>query len=646
MKHNIQEERSKTLSYILKYGSKQEIEQEISSRFVKNLEFFSAQNQQLHTQLIAPPKSYNLFFDHRGINIINLAEKSFVYPYIDEKSTMLEVHLDLANSPLSNPKWTVKNNSLFLRKMDIDTFPITGEACNEMIDVLDRLGGVGEFHLSSDFLPSTTLFGCLGGLFLEFLREQGKSFHSLLLFEEEVDFFRISCYFVDYEALFSQVSAYSCYLFVQNLISKDIVRHYFETHKITNNFLRLELSLYDSPKISAAKALVYECYAQNARGWGSFEDESKGFANTLKNLHYPILQNPKRLDMPICVVGNGASLDYLLPFIKENISKMIVFSCGTALKVLKANGIFPDFQIEIERISYLQGVLEEAPLGETPLICGNMVNPSAIALGKEAYLFMRGGSGSSYLCKHNFILELSSPFVGNAGVALASAFGSDVILCGLDCGYIQGESKHAQGSYYGREGKEIPQDAFEVRANQDKKVFSTSLYSLSAKMMALAISYYKPNTAINLGSGAYIDGSMSAKVGDFELKVKDKHKAINELKACFALQRSDFSLSAYIQEMREFLQEIKTKLAKPLTSKKELFERIDEINHLCFSCSANNPKIGVMIEGSIYHLLQTLMMCALHYPHNDIWSLYSQSIELISQALDKCVMKCSLMTLS
>lgn len=632
---------SNTLSSILQHGKIEEIESQIAQRFARNLEFFSSQNHKLYEQLIKPPETYNLFLDSRGLNIINLKEKSFVYPYIEGKSSMLDVHLDLAHSPLNNPKWKVHNNSLFLRKMQIDIFPITAEACNAMIDTLDEMGGVGEFHLSSYFLPSTTLFGCLGGLFVEFLRESGIFFHSLLIFEEEIDFFRISCYFVDYEKLFSQVSPLSCYLFVQNLISKDIISHYFQTHKITNNFLRLELSLYDSEKITAAKALVYECYAQNARGWGSFEDESKGLINTLKNLHYPILQKPHRLDIPICVVGNGASLDHLIPFIKENISNMIVLSCGTALKVLKSHGIFPDFQVEIERIDYLKDVLRDAPLGNTPLVCGNMVNPHAVGLGSEVYIFMRGGSGSSYLLPHQFILELSSPFVGNAGVALACAFGSDVIFCGLDCGYIQGESKHAQGSYYGVESKEIPQDAFEVKGNADTRVFSTPLYSLSAKMMALAISYYKPNTAINLGNGAYIQGSLSAKSCDFVLVKKDKKKAIEKFKACFVKKAEN--PKGYTQELREFVQDFKSKLNSPLTEKKELFERIDELNYFCFSCSAKNPKVGIMIEGSIYHLLQNLMMCALHYPHNNIAVLYARCAQLISQALDKCIMKCSLL---
>lgn len=116
-----------------------------------------------------------------------------------------------------------------------------------------------------------------------------------------------------------------------------------------------------------------------------------------------------------------------------------------------------------------------------------------------------------------------------------------------------------------------------------------------------------------------------------------------EFKACFAPSKSEFSMSAYTQELREFVQVIKSRLSQPLKNKKELFARIDEINHLCLSCSANHPKIGVMIEGSVYHLLQNLMMCSLHYPHNDISALYIRCVDLIAQALDKCVMKYSLM---
>lgn len=95
-----------------------------------------------------------------------------------------------------------------------------------------------------------------------------------------------------------------------------------------------------------------------------------GLANTLENLktNLPILRpkHLKRIDLPICVVGNGPSLDGLLPFLKENADKMVVFRRGTALKVLKNARIPVDFQIEIERIDYLKDVLMSAPLGDTP----------------------------------------------------------------------------------------------------------------------------------------------------------------------------------------------------------------------------------------------------------------------------------------
>lgn len=632
------------LSTLLQSRDSQAIQTHLRNSFANNLTFFSSLNPKLYDALILPPQRYNLFVDEDGLNIINLQNQALIYPQDPQtkRHLMVEAHLDLATSPLQNQKYSLTHNNLYLQKMNIDTFPITGGACNAMFDILDSLGGVREFHLPQKFLPCTTLFGTLGGLFLEFLREEGTFFHSLLLFEEEIDFFRISCYFVDYSKLFEQCSDRSCYLFIQDLMSKDIIRHYFETHKVTNNFLRLELVMYDSLKIQSARAVIQEAQAQNSRGWGSFEDEMIGFVNTLQNLSkpYPILSRPKRVDMPICVVGNGASLDELIPFIRDNQEKMIILSCGTALKVLKNYGINPDFQIEIERISYLADVLEGAPLGDTPLICGNMINPNAIALAKEAYMFMRGGCASSYLHSPKFVLELSSPFVGNAGVALASMLGSDVILCGMDCGYIQGRSKHAKGSYYGEEEVAIPSDAFEVKGNKEARVFTTSIYALSSKMMSLAIKYYKPNTAINLGSGAYIDHTLSLDLQAFVLQQKDKKQAIKQIKECFLLGKENvFTTQSEIQEIFGFLSTLKKSLSCQVNNKQDLFILIDEINMQCFAKSASSPFVGVLIEGSIYHLLQTLMMCALHYPYNDISPLYMRCLDELKSALDKMAMK-------
>lgn len=733
------------LSSLLASNDQKQIEQTLQNRFASNLAFFSQIHPKLYKQLLLPPQKYNLFFDQDGINLIDLTHQTLLYPKEEKSHSFLSTHLNLAHSPLQNSKWQLFNNHLYLQKLNPDTFPITAQAINAFIDSLEQLGGIASFHLPSSFLPSTCIFGALGGLFVQFLLEEGIFFHAFLWFEEEIDFFRIACFFVDFPLLFKRCSKQSCYLFIQDLINRNLIKHYFETHKITNNFLRLELSMYHSPKITQAKAMIQEMYAQNSRGWGSFEDECIGLQNTLYNLssHRPILSSPRRIDIPFCVVGNGSSLNSLLPFIQANQDKMIILSCGTALKVLKDYGIYPDFQIEIERINYLDEVLKTAPLGDTPLICGNMVSPSALSLAKEAYLFMRGGNSSAYLLP-SFVLELSSPFVGNAGVAMACAFGSDVILCGMDCGYIQGQSKHAKGSYYGEETTKIPKDAFKVEGNGEKEVYSTSIYALSASMMGLAIAHFKPNIVLNLGDGAYIQNSKSAKPKDFVLKAKNKRKAIEAFKASFqtrldisnlksphldspdrntpalnapalsmsavldmpilntrtlnahALNTPDLenptlesslnapdldapildtpadlsmppildthalntptlsmpalnassspdALSEYFHAFSQFIEELKRHFQTPISSKPELFALIDSIHQLCRAKSASKPSIGILLEGSICHLLQNLMMCALHYPHHDITPLYARCLDWIFIALDKYKLKLRLL---
>ncbi|ANV97308.1 hypothetical protein BBW65_00010 [Helicobacter enhydrae] len=245
-----------------------------------------------------------------------------------------------------------------------------------------------------------------------------------------------------------------------------------------------------------------------------------------------------------------------------------------------------------------------------------------------------------------FVLELSSPFVGNAGVALASALGSDVILCGLDCGYIEGHSKHAQGSYYGDEGVQIPKDAFEVRGNKDKKVFSNAIYALSSKMMSLAFGYYKPNLVLNLGSGAWIEGSMSVEVGSFSLKEKtkdEKQKAIEQIKSMFAPNVDSVDFGASCNRVFDFVQELREILRTHITTKPELFALIDRINAKCFAKSASDPFVGILLEGSVYQMLQNLMMCVLHYPHLDISKLYVRCVDEVLIALDKMAMRLKMM---
>lgn len=644
---------AQTLLSIAQSGDLEDLHAYITKRFAINMDFFSTLNPKLYSELQAKPSQYTLYCKDNELNIIDVLNNTFVYPVENAKHTMIAQNLSLAENPLTNPAFSLHTNHLALHKLDSVKIPLTAGVCNTIIELMQHeFGGSNRFHLPHRFLPSSTFFGLLGGMFVQFLLEMGYYFHSLLLFEEDLDLFRISLYFVDYPLLFESVNERSCYLFVKDLLHKEFVQNYFTHRRITNNFLRLELCLYDSPKIQAVRDSVAHAYAINSRGWGSFDDEMIGVKNTFCNLGtseilpYPLLHLPKRVNVPICVVGNGASLDSLIPFIKQNADNMIILSCGTALKPLKNAGIMPDFQIEIERIEYLRGVLESAPLGETTLLCGNMVQPSALSLAKEAYIFMRGGSASAYFGGGKSIVEFAAPYVGNAGFALACLLGEEVLICGLDCGYIKGRTKHAKGSFYGEEQSEIPQNAYPVQGNGEYEVYADALFSLSSAMMTKAITSFTPRLVMNLGDGAYIQGSRPTRVDEFDLARVDKHRAISELKGYMCNDRHKVLSGAkdmYIAEVQAYKEAIVRAMRHNVSGKRELFECIDRVQALSLKQAASKPFVGVLFEGSVSHILHTIMLCALHIPHDDIALFYARCVELVEAGLNKMYMSYNLL---
>ncbi|CBG40044.1 6-hydroxymethylpterin diphosphokinase MptE-like protein [Helicobacter mustelae] len=630
-----------TLQEILTEGDTQKIQNLLSQRMVKNMEFFAIHSPKLFTQLKKPPTDYNLLFDKKGLNIIDLRTKSLLYPTLEGQYTMVETHGELSLSPSKNPRWKLHHNEVSLSPIDEKKFPITGEAIASFIKLLQKHQGIKEYYLDPKFMPTTLLYGLLGGLFLEFMRERGVFFHALFIFEENLDLFRISCYFLDYEALFESTNPNALYLFVQNIFDKKMIRNFFAARKITSNFLLCELQCYQSKKMQQISSFVMQEFSANKRGWGSFEDEMKGLENTLQNYSMPTLSFPKRQNIPICVVGNGPSLDALLPFIAQNQEKMLIFSCGTALKPLKNAGICVDFQIEIERIDYLSDVLRAAPLGDTTLLCGNMVSPAALHQAREAYVFLRGGSACSYLDK-NSVMEFCAPFVGNAGASLAMQLGSEILLCGLDCGYIEGESKHASNSYYGKEKSQIPSHAIEVKGNANKRVFADSIFLLSLQNLADAIDFLKPRLVLNLGFGAYVEGARSIHAEGISLRPIDKQAAISQIKS-YMKKNPPLDFRAKITNAYAFRDCMLELLGRGARSKKELFCLMDELLLLLSQTSRKDPHLGILFEGTLAHVAQSLLLSAMHLPHDDIFVFFAQCLEVIARIFDKMLLQYKLL---
>lgn len=580
------------------------------------------------------------------------------------KSSMIEAHKDLAQNPIKNLKWKLFANfhtNIESHFINEETLPITGKYCNAMLrksidialqvnnsnhDVANQNKEVHDSsHINTDslyadkkdmtqeqlsqhindivwnhfcatfteskFLPQTSIYGLMGGLFLQDLLMQGYTFHSLLIYEEHIDLFRISLYFLDYQKLFANVAEQSCFIIIKD-ISIPLVRAFLYAKKLTNNFLSLELQHYTTQNTQNLRDLIAKEKKAAMRGWGSFEDEKIGFMNAITNLQscYMLQPNIKRVNAPICVVGNGASLDLCLDFIKAYQDNMIIVSCGTALKVLRHHNIRPDFQVEIERVKYLADVLKEADLGDVPLLFAQTTDTKAVQLGIESFAFMRGGSSSAYIDSAIPALEFSAPFVGNAGVVLGTLLGSDCILCGIDCGYIEGYSKHAKNSFYGKEKVEIPKDCFAAVGNKSLRVYSNDLFYLSAKNIEEAIKIYAKNHVINLGYGMKFDGALSLYEDDFIVQSIDKQQAVQNLKNNFMPYNLTIDSTTMLQDLEDCYMRIESILDAKVEQLSDMFAQVDSIlavlQHLIMQ--QEKRKSIILLEGSSLHLSLSLLL--------------------------------------
>ncbi len=620
----------------LKTSSCEQIEAFCHQQFNANVQYFRNHYPNLAEFLQTPAKEYKLHIGTDGINIFNFIQNTFMFPIVDGKSTMLDVHETCAYNPPINEKWHRIIGSR--GGMMEEEFQYSKILVNGILTYASENGAVDAYHLPSDFLPSLNLFGLGGGIFLQILAEKYSFIHNFLIFEESLDLFRISCFFVDFALLFSKTQQQAGYIFLESIIKREYITNFFLMRRISSAIIRFELVFYQTPVSLNARELVFEAQSQTLRGWGTFEDEMRGIRNKLSCKMNTMLIEPKRVNAPICVIANGPSLDFLLPFIKENQDKMILFSCGTALKPLLNYGIKPDFQIEIERHEYLDKVLEEAPLGDIPLLCASVVDKKAKKVAKEIYYFEREGSSAANLNAPIFKVQFTSPLVGNAGTSLACYLGSDVVLCGLDCGYKKGAKKHATNSYYGDEDTGLPSDAFPVAGNFSDDIYSDPLFSLSKSSLEEAFSRLKPFHILNLNDGAKLEGATPIHFEDFELKPIKKKTVIKQLKSLF---RNPYEENFYTKKTEKYLFEIlafKNKIhdifKKPIDNKKSLFLVLDVMHNAIAMEQEREPFISILFGGSLSHFLYATALAALHLPHDHIQELWNKAGELYLEGMD------------
>lgn len=288
---------------------------------------------------------------------------------------------------------------------------------------------------------------------------------------------------------------------------------------------------YPSWPLRETRVLLNEKIKTFYLSWGFFEDEILMMSNAYHNLKrwdLALVSRRSYLEqkVPVFVVGSGPSLDDALPVIQKWQDRAIVFSCGTAIGILRKNGITPDFHVENENtlplVDNLRDFHGEYGFEGTTLIASATVPPEVGSFFDKRWFYHRAFLSSSHLLKGDLVpLAGCSPLVANAAFAVMATMGfKEIYLFGVDCGRREDAGHHAgdavyydeeYDNYLPGEGLDLLETEFtrEVPANFGGTALTTWYLDMSRSAFTGMLNVVPDVTLYNCSDGARIDGAQA-----------------------------------------------------------------------------------------------------------------------------------------
>lgn len=420
------------------------------------------------------------------------------------------------------------------------------ELVSHFQSLVDREAASGEPCFGVRRIPLVLVFGTGVGWHLEKLVGDYEIF-SLIIVETDVERLMLSLYFTNYAEVHRRFSEKG----QQFLVVCDEDIKVLATGVLISikrmcppYFIQGAGLMFQSPDLERMRD-VWESIKRDMlnlyRGWGYIDDEVLGLKQAVENAQkgYPLLKR-KISDMPddavAFVVGNGPSLDGLLPLLRKYKDRAVIFSCGTAISALANIGIKPDFHVEIERTAFTYRLLNTEPtrswLKDVPIITSAVMAPAVFGLTDKAYLFLKDSDSGSHLLdpEKKYPRLLSNPTCTNGGLEVAIHVGfKQIYLLGVDFGYRDPEHHHSKSSLYyscGNASLEIsnmtkhvheyhskqidPSDQKMLMANFDSAqyIVSTLNLTMARDAMTFAIARASDAKIYNPNHGAFIEGAV------------------------------------------------------------------------------------------------------------------------------------------
>ena len=340
--------------------------------------------------------------------------------------------------------------------------------------------------------------------------------------------------------------------------------------------------------------------------WGFYDDELKSLNQTIANINNnrAIFLNNKSLpeNSTLFIVGSGPSIDKDIQNIKKHQGKAVIFSCATALKVLEANNIIPDYHLESERskLQYnklVDGVSKEF-MKKVKFIGLNVTDPDVLEFFKTAkIIFRENDCGASLTTKDIPQLKHCNPTVVNVALSFAVELGfKNIYLFGTDMGYRNQNEHHSKYSvysdkstgFYGKGDHNTIDKTHFGNFNKNEEILSTKALQWCKKRAENCIveqinSGNKTINYYNCSDGAYIENTTPLKSNNININNQyDKEIIIKSIENNF--QNLNQKLKKQFINQRQLTIQTIDKIIKVISSNKIIsYSRFFAIMDLTYS---------------------------------------------------------------
>lgn len=380
----------------------------------------------------------------------------------------------------------------------------------------------------------------------------------------------------------------------------------------------------------AIKTSIVDTLWQMYFGLGYFDDELISIRHSERNLalRRPVYVRPLVVDPQAVafVVGSGPSLDGLLPLLREQQGRAVLFSCGTALGALAHAGITPDFHVEKERpgivLDVIRQTVPESFRRQTRLIGLNVVMPEVFDLfGWGGMVMKETDTMASTLRVLGQVPNVpidSQPTVTNFALSLALTLGfRRIYLVGVDMGYRDKERHHSRHTAYlgklpeaghlRRLLEKRPANERTVPANFGGEALTNPILDVARLYMENTIRACPHARIVNLNDGAAIAGAEPLPPAEFSglPDAADKQAAVGAIVGAFAPvdYRRPPLREALLNGIDDLIRAFRELRDRPLRTREEVIDTIVAMYQHISAPECKDTAAGILFRGTVFNLL-------------------------------------------